>query len=43
MLVNPYVTFTVDLPKGVEVQLSNQGLKTVVTKILWKSFTFKSV
>lgn len=43
MLVNPYVTLSVNLSERVEVQLSNQGLETVVPKILWERFTLKSL
>mmetsp|Transcript_2952 Transcript_2952/g.6981 ORF Transcript_2952/g.6981 Transcript_2952/m.6981 type:complete len:88 (+) Transcript_2952:1614-1877(+) len=43
VLVDPNVAFTVDFPKRVEVELSHQGLESVVSKILRQCFGFESI
>ena len=41
MLVNPDVALLVDLAEAVKVELTDQGLKSVVTKEGWESLCFE--
>jgi hypothetical protein len=43
VLVDPYVPFSVDLPKAVKIELPNKRLKTIVSEVLRKSFVFETV
>lgn len=42
MFVDPNIAFSVDLAKGVKVQLADQGLEAIVAKVLGESFSFES-
>lgn len=43
MFVNPDIAFSVDLSERVEVQLPNQGLESIVSKILWQGFRLQPI
>ena len=43
VLVDPNVTFAVYFPKRVKVELSHQGLESVVSKILRKCFRLETI
>jgi hypothetical protein len=43
VFVNPNISLSINLPERVKVQLTNQRLEAVVSKVLWQGFRFETV